>query len=62
MNIAQRPLLLPEDLCARTEKKFGHLEDFLVLVLEELLRDDAAALDLNEQRLVDERLRELGYL
>ena len=28
----------------------------------ELLRDEAAVLDQNEQRLVEERLRELGYL
>jgi len=60
--VPQRQVSLPEELCAQTEKKFGHLEDVLVRAMQELLRDDGAALDRNEQRLVDERLRELGYL
>jgi hypothetical protein len=32
------------------------------MVLRELLRDDASQADQQEQRLVEERLRELGYL
>jgi len=61
-----RVLNLPADLCADAEKKFGHafgtLEELLTAVLRELLRDEAQSADQAEQRLVEERLRELGYL
>ena len=60
-----RTLQLPADLCAATEKKFGrafaNLEELLTFVLQDLSRDDAAA-DQAELKLVEERLRELGYL
>jgi len=62
MNTSSRQISLPDHLCAAIERKFGSLEPFLTFVLGELLRDDAAALDQNEQRMVEERLRELGYL
>jgi len=62
MSGSSRPLSLPEDLCGAVEKRFGNLETFLTLVMREVLRDDAAVLDENEQRIVEERLRELGYL
>ena len=61
-----RDVRLPADLCAAVEIKFGcqfgSLEEFLAMVLRELLRDDASQADQQEQRLVEERLRELGYL
>lgn len=61
-----REVRLPADLCAAVEQKlgqqFGSLEELLVFVLRELLRDEGAQLDQQEQRLVEERLRELGYL
>lgn len=61
-----REVQLPADLCAAAEKKFGHsfrnLEDLLAFVLSDLLRDEAAKFDQDEQHLVEERLRELGYL
>ena len=57
---------LPADVCAAAEKKFGHafgsLEELLVFVLRDLLRDDLGSRDQAEQRLVEERLRQLGYL
>ena len=59
---SERQIHLPEDLCAAIEKRFGNLESFVVSVLRELLSDDAAVMDENEQRIVEERLRELGYL
>jgi hypothetical protein len=62
MNTPSRQVSLPEPLCAAVERKFGNLESFLSFVMGEVLRDDAAILDQNEQRLVEERLRELGYL
>jgi hypothetical protein len=61
-----RDVQLPADLCAAAEKKFGHkfstLEEFLTFVLSDLLREEATEADQAEQRLVEERLRELGYL
>ena len=61
-----RQIQLPAELCAAAEKKFGakfgRLEDLLTVVLAELLRDEAAQLDQAEQQVVEERLRELGYI
>lgn len=61
-----RTVLLPEDLCAQAEKKFaprfGTLDEFLNSVMAELLRDDAAAMDEREQKIIEERLKGLGYI
>lgn len=63
---ATRNVALPEDLCATVEKiyqeKFGSLEELLIAVLRRLERDESAQADEAEQRMVEERLRELGYL
>jgi len=60
-----RQVPLPEDLCAAAEQKFGArfrtIEELLEFILRDLLQDSAAA-DENEQRIVEERLRELGYI
>ena len=61
-----RTVQLPADLCSAAEKNFGHvfvsLEELLIFVLRDLARDEAARSDEDEQRLVEQRLRELGYL
>jgi len=61
-----RDVHLPAQLLAEAEKQFGHqfgtIEELLTFVLRELLRDDASAADLQEEQLVEQRLRELGYL
>lgn len=61
-----RAVRIPEDLAAAVEKKyarqFGTLEELLEFVLRELARDEAAQADQREQDLVEQRLRELGYL
>ena len=61
-----RDVRLPADLCDAAEKKFavtfGSLDEMLVFILRDLLRDDGSQADQAEQRLVEERLRELGYL
>jgi hypothetical protein len=62
MSASSRQVSLPEPLCIAVEQRFGNLESFLTFVMGEVLRDEAAVLDQNEQRLVEERLRELGYL
>lgn len=60
-----RAVNLPGDLCVRAEKKFekfGDLEKLLEYVLKELLRDDAGQADEREQGIIEQRLKELGYL
>jgi len=61
-----RDVRLPAELCAAIEQKFaqtfGSLEELLIFVLRDLSRDDAAQFDQNEQKMVEERLRDLGYL
>lgn len=61
-----RNVSLPENLCAAAEgkfgKSFGGFEEFLIFLLRELVRDQAGTMDEAEQRLVEQRLRELGYL
>jgi hypothetical protein len=60
-----RQVRLPGELCTAVEAKFGdkfgNVEELLVFVLQDLLRDDAAQSEA-EKRMVEERLRELGYL
>lgn len=66
MTEEMKDVRLPADLCDLAEKKyaqrFGTLEEFLTFLLREVLRDDAVRADEEEQRMVEERLRELGYL
>jgi len=66
MPIDLREVRLPENLCTAAERKFrekfSSLEDLLVFVLEDLLREDASKLDQAEERIIEERLKELGYL
>jgi len=61
-----RTVNLPVELCVQAEKrfgaKFGGLEQLLEYVLRDLLRDDATHADEREQQLVEQRLRDLGYL
>jgi hypothetical protein len=61
-----RTVTLPAELCAQAEKRFGEkfssLEQMLEYVLRDLVRDDAAQADEGEQRMIEQRLRDLGYL
>jgi hypothetical protein len=61
-----REVRLPAELCAAAEKKFSQnfstLEELLTFILRDLSRDDALQLDQSEQRIIEDRLRELGYI
>jgi len=61
-----RTVQLPAELCAAAEKRygsvFGSLEELLVCILRDLANDDALKADEAERQLVEERLRDLGYL
>ena len=62
----RRQIGLPEELCASAEQqfgaRFGTLEAFLEFVLSELVRNDGEALDKTEQAILEQRLRDLGYI
>ncbi len=66
MSSDLRDLHLPAELCNDAERRFaarfGNLEQLLTFLLRELLRDDAAQMDQAEQRMVEKRLRDLGYI
>ena len=66
MSENMRDVRLPSELCQAVEQRygarFGSLEQFLTFVLRELLRDDAAQMDRAEQRIIEQRLRDLGYI
>jgi hypothetical protein len=61
-----REIRLPAELCAAAEEKFrgkfGSLDEMLAVVLQELLREDSSRADEAERKMVEERLRELGYI
>jgi hypothetical protein len=61
-----REVRLPAELCAAAEKKFADkfssLEELLTFILKDLLVDDAHQADLAEHHMIEERLRELGYI
>ena len=63
---ARRQISLPEDVCASAEQQYGarfeNLEALLEFVLRELTRKDAEALDEAEQAILEQRLRDLGYI
>jgi len=62
----QRQINLPEELCLAAERKFvpqfGSLEALLEFVLGELMQDESEALDRAEQEVLEQRLRDLGYV
>jgi hypothetical protein len=66
MSTDVRELRLPAELCNDAERRFaahfGSLEDLLVFVLRELLRDEAVHMDQAEQRVIEQRLKDLGYI
>ena len=63
---ARRQISLPEELCAAAERKFvpqfENLEALLDFVLRELIQDDPESLDQAEQALLEQRMRDLGYI
>jgi hypothetical protein len=61
-----RTIRLPEQLCARAEAswgaRFGSIDELLIFVLQELNRDESEHLDRAEEQVLEQRLRDLGYL
>jgi len=63
---SSRTVAIPEELCRAAEQRFAHrfgdLEELLIVILKELLRDNAAVNDDQEMRVIEERLKGLGYI
>jgi hypothetical protein len=61
-----RTVRLPEDLCTEAEKwlaeRFDNLEALLGFLLQEIVKEDGSKLDRAEEQMVQDRLRDLGYL
>ena len=61
-----RTIKLPKPLCEAIERKFSprfvSVEDFLTAAMKEFLREDVAKIDEQEERVIEERLKALGYV
>lgn len=61
-----RTVILPEEVCRAAERQFAHrfgsMDDMIVELLKQLLRDDALTMDINEQHVIAQRLKDLGYI
>lgn len=61
-----RTVNLPEDLCAAAEKyargRFDSLEGLVSFLLREILKDEGVKFDQAEEQMIEQRLRDLGYI
>jgi hypothetical protein len=61
-----RTFSLPGELCADAEKwmagRFDNLEALLSFLLQEIIKNDAGTLDQAEEQIVEQRLKDLGYI
>lgn len=61
-----RQIRLPGDLCLAAEKRFsnrfGSVEELVIFLLQELVHADTVSLDRADRAVVEERLRDLGYI
>jgi hypothetical protein len=61
-----RTVSLPENLCAAAEKqlsgRFESLESLISFLLQEMVKDDSNKLDRAEEQIIEQRLRDLGYM
>jgi hypothetical protein len=61
-----RTVNLPEDLCAAAEKRltgrFGSVESLMTFLLQEIVKDEAGKFDRAEEQMIEQRLKDLGYI
>lgn len=61
-----RSVRLPEELCAQAEYwlkgRFENLEALITFALQEIIKEEGSKLDQEEEELVQQRLRDLGYI
>jgi hypothetical protein len=66
-NKSQCSINLPADLCAAAERlidgtRFRTVEEFLAFIVRELTATDSAPIEERERHVIEQRLRDLGYL
>ncbi|MFY9558891.1 MAG: hypothetical protein WAQ52_01535 [Terriglobales bacterium] len=64
---SSREVQLPSELCQAAEQlikgtKFATLEEFLTFVLQEVTSNRSAQAEEQERKVIEDRLRDLGYL
>jgi len=61
-----RTIRLPEELCEEAEAwlngRFESLEALITFALKEAIKDEGAKLDREEEEMVRQRLKDLGYI
>jgi len=61
-----RTVNLPEDLCVAAEKfmkgRFESLEALISFLLQEVVKDDVSKFDQAEEQMIEQRLKDLGYI
>ena len=61
-----RTIAIPEELCQAAEQRFGGefgtLDGLVTELLRRLLSENAAMMDQQEQSIIEERLKNLGYV
>ena len=61
-----RTVRLPEGLCKEAESwlhgRFENLEALITFAVRETIKDEGAKLDQREEEMVQQRLRDLGYI
>jgi len=61
-----RAVQLPEELCRDVESwlrgRFDNLESLLSFLLQEIVKDESSKLDLREEEIIQQRLKDLGYI
>jgi hypothetical protein len=61
-----RSVRLSEELCEEAEHwmegRFDSLEALVTFILREIVTDDGGKLDQQEEEMVQQRLRDLGYI
>jgi hypothetical protein len=61
-----RSVQLPESLCSEAEAwlkgRFENLEALIIFSLQEIIKDEGTKLDQQEEEMVQQRLRDLGYI
>ena len=61
-----RSIRVPEELCQEAENwikgRFENLEALITFALQELVKADSSRLDRQEEDMIQQRLRDLGYI
>lgn len=66
MESEYRTVQLPESLCRAAEQRFGKrfatVQELVMFILQEVVKDDVAQMDEAEKSVIEKRLSDLGYI